>query len=798
MHKEIELVFVLKGTVTYEVKNKRQKLMERDLFWVNSFDMHSVIPETGENILLVLQLDPLYFNQFCPDFSEYYFDPLSMNNKSLQEKISTNLAKIMLSLIKLHTGYKLEAVHYAIEIALTLVQYCRTGLRFQGDSYMYKEHRISELIKYIDENYATKIGLDTLSKVMMISPRYISKFFKDNLGIGFVDYVNKLRVTKSISDLLGGKNNILDIAIEHGFNDHKAYNRIFKKEFGMTATEYRTLFTNSPITEDEYTKDDYFSDSSNDYSKYLFEFLQKEQSGVSHDSNMTSKLNINADLTTFTDKKLIKYWKKITSIERASLCLRSDIQSQIKAVQKELEYEYIRFHDIFSDELLVYREDPSGKPVYNWYYIDQIFDFFYEVNLRPFIEIGFMPEALASKKQYTAYDWRANVSYPKSIKKWANLVSEFINHCMTRYGRAEVEKWYFEIWGAPELTNIFWYESKESFFEFYKATYFAIKNQSEMLKVGSPGVIPINNFEWFVDFLTYCESHSITLNFVACHIFSMADPQNKTVPQVILSNEKLNLTKSDENHLQDSVLAMKEILTSSGLDDLDIFVTEWNLSPYNADYTRDTCFLGSYIAHNMLRNIEHINGLAFLSLSDIMDQGITENGIFHGGTGLMTRNNIKKPAYNAFYLLKKLGNHLVEKGENYVITSNGENWQILLYNFVYFDELFRTGDKSLLSYHDRYNIFTSASTIEANIVLNLEKGQYKIVRHQLNRKSGSSFDAWLTMGAPEELDKEMYTYLKSKEIPEISISMKNVKGQMILNETLPAHGILLIEISKGN
>lgn len=802
IHKEIELVFVLNGTVIYEIKNKRHKLLEQDLFLVNSFDMHSVIAEKGENILLVMQLDPLYFNQYCPGFSDYYFEDtsaLSDNHSLLYNKISSNLANIILSLIKLNTGYKLSAVNSVSEIALTLVQNCRIVSSQQGDNEIYKQSRISELLKFIEENCTSEIKLGTLSKKMLISPGYISRFFKDTLGIGYVDYINKLRVTKSLNDLSGSKKSILDISIEHGFNDHRAYNRVFKKFFDMTPSEYRTSTLKLTKGESNELLDNYFSDTSKDYFKYLFEFIPKDNGYFTQVSVATEKLNINADLTKSTEKKINKYWQKIISIESAALILISEIQSQIKTAQKELKYEFIRFQGIFSDEMRFYREDSSGTPLYNWYYIDLIIDFLYETNLKPFIVIGYMPEALASKKQYAPLFWPVNVSYPKSLKKWTNLVSSFINHCIDRYGKAEVETWYFEVWNAPELSNIFWYESKESFFEFYKETYLAIKKVSTKFKVGSPGGLPIKDFEWFNDFLNYCANNSIVIDFAACHIFTTTDPQNQTLPKEILGTKQIDLSISDGNYLQKSVDLFKNRLNAVGLSDLDLFVTEWNLSPYTFDYNRDTCFQSTYIVHNILSNLDRINSLAYLSLTDVMMiQGPADSALFHGGSGLLTYNGIRKPSFNAFLILNKLGINIVDHGKDYIITSEGANYQIILYNFAYFDDLFKTGDKSLLTYHERYNILESASEKDVSIVLNIKSGLYKIERYKLSRESGSSFDAWIKMGAPEEIQSRVYDYLKSKEIPDLSISTETVKGQLVLNDTLPVHCVLLIEINRLN
>lgn len=800
LHKEMELVFVLKGSVTYEVRNKKFKLFEKDLFLVNSLDMHMVRSDAEENILLILHLDPTFFNQYCSEFSSYYYHPMGAlrdNSPSIYEKITSDLAMIMLALVKSSKEYKLDAMRSVIDIALTLFQSCRMELRKQQDGDQLKQQRISGLLTYIDENYSSKIGLDTLSKELKISSGYISAFFKHNLGIGFVDYINKLRITKSLNDLLGSRKSILEIALDHGFNDHKAYNRVFKKEMGMTPTEYRgTVMALTPV--EQSPNHPYFRDPTSDIFKTLFEHLKTHGENHPHHSTMiTEKITVEADLTKSKGQALPQFWREIVCVERASLCLRSEVQHQIRIAQKDIGYTFVKFHGIFSEEMMVYREDDAGNPIYNWHYVDEIIDFFYSVGLKPFIEIGFMPEALASKKQYAPYFWRPNVSFPKSIKKWSRLVYDFAVHCMERYGEAEVKEWLFEVWDAPELTNIFWYESKELFWELYKESYYALKKASSKLKVGSPGILPFHDFQWLGEFLHYCTQHEIIIDFAACNIFSLADPQNKTIPSEIMKNEKIQLSTSDENYLQASLESMRNKLQAAGLGHIAIYVAEWNLSPYTVDYTRDTCFLSTYIVSNVLRNIGRVNGLGYWSLSDIMDQGITASSIFHGGYGLFTRNTLKKPACNAFYLLNKLGSHVMDRGSHYVITKKDpSSYQILLYNYVYFDELFRSGDRTLLSYKDRYNIYQSASVMDIQLTLQLNEGRYRLKRYRLDRESGSTFDAWLKMGAPEQISSDIYDYLKSKEMLDIRVTEEVCHGRLTIHDLIPVHGVLLIEVDQ--
>lgn len=798
-HKEMEIIFLLKGTVIFEVKGEKHKITEQDLFWVNSLDIHSISSEEDENIMLILQLDPIFFDQYCTDFSTFnyeYRDQINDRNNPIYDKFTTNLAEIMISIIKLDIGYKLKAINSILEIALILLHNFRTEKQQQSNNELYKQQRLSEILKFIEENYNTDLTLDSLSKEIHISPQYISKFFKNNVGIGFVDYVNKLRITKSLNDLLGNNKNIIDIAIEHGFNDHKAYNRVFKKEFQMTATEYRNK-SSKLLLNTETSNHWYYDDNSSNYFKYLFDFLQTDKTIVKSSSMPSHKLNININLINHIEKPFIKYWNKITSIGRAALCLRHEVRKQIKSAQTDMGYEFIRFHGIFSDEMMVYKEDSQGNPIYNWIYIDEILDFFYKINLKPFIELGFMPECLANKKQYTPFLWKSNVSYPKSLSKWNDLVSNFIQHCIKRYGRDEVEKWYFQIWNAPDITNVFWFESRHKFFEFYKETYFTIKRISNNIKVVSSGILPTNNFEWFDEFLNYCKLNSIVLDFVACNVYASTDPQNQNIPAQLFKIPNSTSTLSNENFLKNSIDLMREVLKKHSLTDINLFVTEWNLSPYTKDYNRDTCFLSTYIVYNILNNIGNIDNMAFWTLSDILEEGVTEDKLYHGGLGLFTYNGLKKPSYNAFFLLNKLGNNVIEAGKDYIITSNGSNFQILIYNFVYFDDLFVNGDKSLLSYHERYNIFkTTNENKDVNLILSLKKGDYNVKRIKLNRESGSTFDAWIKMGSPEEIQSDVYSYLKAKEILEINVATETVEEQLLLTDSIPPHGILFIEIDK--
>ena len=152
------------------------------------------------------------------------------------------------------------------------------------------------------------------------------------------------------------------------------------------------------------------------------------------------KQNILIDQET-AGKTFKPHWNRLITAGRAHEGLYAPWRAQLRQVQKEIGFSYIRFHGIFNDEMMIYREDENGNPQYNWQYSDDLLDFLLEIGLRPIMELGFTPTAMRTGEQ-TIFWWKGNVT-PPVHEKWEALITAFIRHCMARYGRSEVEKWYF-------------------------------------------------------------------------------------------------------------------------------------------------------------------------------------------------------------------------------------------------------------------------------------------------------------------------------------------------------------------
>ncbi len=181
------------------------------------------------------------------------------------------------------------------------------------------------------------------------------------------------------------------------------------------------------------------------------------------------------------------FWERMFGSGRAILTLRESYREDVRAVKQVADFRYVRFHAIFHDEVGVYNEDEHGNPVYNFSYVDQIYDGLLKNGVRPFVEISFMPKKLAFNPDALHPFWyKQNVSPPKSMERWDDLIKHFAQHLVDRYGISEVSQWYFEVWNEPNID--FWggIPRQRSYFDLYAHTARDLKSVSPQLRVGGP------------------------------------------------------------------------------------------------------------------------------------------------------------------------------------------------------------------------------------------------------------------------------------------------------------------------
>jgi len=194
------------------------------------------------------------------------------------------------------------------------------------------------------------------------------------------------------------------------------------------------------------------------------------------------------------------FWEQTFGSGRAILTLRESYRSDLREVKKVTEFRYVRFHNILHDEVGVYDEDEQGNPIYNFSYVDQIYDGLLANGVRPFVEISFMPKKLAARQDVHPFWYKPIVSPPKDYAKWDALMRALAQHLVERYGIDEVAQWYFEVWNEPNID--FWTgePKRATYFELYDHTARALKAVNSRLRVGGPAT---SSAHWVDDFIRH-------------------------------------------------------------------------------------------------------------------------------------------------------------------------------------------------------------------------------------------------------------------------------------------------------
>ena len=478
-----------------------------------------------------------------------------------------------------------------------------------------------------------------------------------------------------------------------------------------------------------------------------------------------------------------KYYNKCITFGRAAEGLRADFQEQLKELQSEIGFEYIRFHGLFHDDMAVYDEDKNGNSVLWFGYIDKLFDFLLSVNIKPFVELGFMPEKIATVKN-TVFWWQANGCPPTDYDKWHYLVNETVKHLTERYGINEVKTWYFEVWNEPNLGSFF-RGTQEEYFKLYEVSVDAVKSVCNDYRVGGPstsGAAFREGLGYLKAFIDFCDSKKLPVDFFSAHPYPTCWALDEE------GTEHMGYISKDICiEFLDNI---KDIVDNSPYSKAEIHLTEWNSSPSPRDLIHDTPFMAPFILYNITQNFGKVDSLGFWTFTDIFEENGPGKSPFHGGFGLINADGIKKPAYWAYWLLNKLGNEIIEQSENHIITKNGNDYQVIIWNYCYYKDNFANGDRSELTEANRDNVFKNKDiTIDLSIHLN---GEYEQTIYTLD-ESTSALHNWINMGAPKYPTVNQIRELKAMSKPKAETSKINTFD---ISETLKPHQVKMYLISK--
>jgi xylan 1,4-beta-xylosidase len=372
----------------------------------------------------------------------------------------------------------------------------------------------------------------------------------------------------------------------------------------------------------------------------------------------TTQIDATAQTTPFPH-----FWEQMFGSGRAILSLRESYRDDIRAVKQVADFKYVRFHAILHDEVGVYNEDEHGNPVYNFSYVDQIYDGLLKNGVRPFVEISFMPRKLAFNPDALHPFWyKPNVSPPKSMDRWDDLIKHFAQHLVDRYGIDEVSTWYFEVWNEPNID--FWngIPRQRSYFDLYAHTTGALKSVSPRLRVGGPATAAAS---WVGDFLKFTAANHVPVDFVSTHAYA-----DDTVEDLFGTSEEIPM----DDRVCRAVAKVQGQIKASATPGLPLFLTEWNVQGMMD--ARDTVFMGPALANTVRQCDGIVSLMSFWTFSDVFEESGPIPKPFVNGFGLRAKGGINKPSYYAYGLLHQLGTERLENNLTDAIVTKGAAGEI--------------------------------------------------------------------------------------------------------------------------
>jgi len=461
---------------------------------------------------------------------------------------------------------------------------------------------------------------------------------------------------------------------------------------------------------------------------------------------------------------------------RMGLALQKEYFEQLKLVQENIGFKWIRGHGLFNEDMAIYQEykteDGSVLPEYNFTYLDFVIDSYLELNIRPFIELGFMPHAIASGEQSVFY-WRGNITPPKDYAQWNKLVAATLQHLIDRYGAEEATSWLVEVWNEPNLTH-FWKDAdRNEYFKLFRESIKTIKSVNKKFRVGGPAICGVDDISWLKDFLNFCRDEKLPLDFVTRHLYNITIPERNGrygYPKI----SPLSRAFAETNRSREIIDSYPEYRG------MEMHVTEFNTSYSPRTPIHDTNLNAAYIAYQLAYLGDACESYSYWTFGDIFEEWGVPFTPFHGGFGLVANGKIFKPTYWAFKFFKDLGNgECIHRSEDTIVlrkkdgSYRGIAWNIVAANGSSAEE----GDKLTLCFLPEDGAF--------------KENEYCVVTKMVDEDVCNPLKVWHDIGEPANPSPEQIKLLQSVSP---LIATNRCHGAPAIELTLGRNALVYFEI----
>jgi xylan 1,4-beta-xylosidase len=460
-------------------------------------------------------------------------------------------------------------------------------------------------------------------------------------------------------------------------------------------------------------------------------------------------------------------WRHCVGSCHAPTALRADWQQQLARARAELGFRHVRFHGLLSDDMgtLVSQDE---KFLFSFFNIDRVFDFLLSIGMKPVVELSFMPGALSSGGD-TVFRYRGNVTPPRRMADWTELISRLVGHWVARYGIDEVAQWPLEVWNEPNLVA-FWTGGQARYFELYRATWNAVKAISPRLQVGGPATAANG---WLEDFNAFGAANGCRADFISTHYYptdAFGSVDTDTVAQLA--------------HAPPGILRERAREARAAAGARPLYYTEWNITSNPRDEMHDGPFCAALATRFALDLDDVVDAASWWSFTDIFEENYFPSVPFHGGFGLLNLYGVAKPVYRGFELLGRLGTRTWPVAGTHptvaarVGAGADDAWTAVLLTNVALP---------------RHAIAAERVAVRLDGLAGRRPRAASVARIDATHANAKA--AWLAMGSPEYLQpREVEALHAASALVDEPLEVVVEGGQLLLSLDLPANATALVRI----
>ena len=457
----------------------------------------------------------------------------------------------------------------------------------------------------------------------------------------------------------------------------------------------------------------------------------------------------------------------------------------------------------------IYTEDAQGNPVYNYHIVDSIFDTYIQRGMKPLAQIGFMPEALSTHPEPYRHYWKPGMNYttietgwaypPKDYRKWDELVYQWVKHCVARYGKKEVESWYWEVWNEPD--GAYWKGTQAEFFKLYDYAADGVKRALPTARIGGANVTG-GATKWLNAFITHCLKDT---NYVTGKIGSPMDAvlfHAKGSPQVIDGV----VTMGIKNQLNNINNHFKVIASYPQLKSIPIIIGESDpegcaacgmaTNPENA-YRNGTMY-SSYTAAAFARKYQLAQQYG-LNLTGAVSWSFEfENQPWFAGFRDLATNGVDKPVLNVFRMFGMMKGNLVDVKSDRMyelktVLDSGIRGRTDIGALAAKDK--NTAAIMLWNYHDK-DVQDAGEPLHVKIS-GVSAHHATVTEYRIDAAHSNSYEVWKKMGSPQNPTPGQISQLEKAGQLQLMNSHKKLtvnNGTVDINLLLPRQGVALLKL----